>query len=72
VSRGFVFQPRAGDLFAESAKRVSSVFDRQPRVPDARLEDVIRRELEEYLYKETKRRPMVIPVLHKVGTWEKL
>ena len=72
VSRGFVFQPQAGDLLEEAARRIGDVLDRRRAIQDARLEDAIRQELEAYLYQETKRRPMVIPVLHKVGAQPKL
>jgi ribonuclease J len=61
VSRGFVFQPQAEELFDGILELVVDILDET--VQDVDLERKIRRDLEAYLYRETKRRPMVIPVL---------
>ncbi|MBN1580381.1 MAG: ribonuclease J [Anaerolineae bacterium] len=61
VSRGFVFQPHADELFEEISQLVVHVLDEAAQ--DVDLEHKIRRDLEAYLYQETKRRPVVIPVL---------
>jgi ribonuclease J len=65
VSRGFVFQPQSEAFFEEIVERISQIVDRNAKEAD--LERTIRRELEEYLYTETKRRPTVIPVLTSVN-----
>ncbi len=62
VSKGFVFHPQAGDLFAEAITCVKNIVQK-PAGPTANLENKIRRELQEYLYQETRRRPTVIPVI---------
>jgi ribonuclease J len=63
VTRGFIFQPYAGDLLSEIGDRVRQVLDNGAPAEGEALARLLRRELEEYLYSETKRRPMIIPVL---------
>jgi ribonuclease J len=65
VTRGFVFQPQAGELLDELAMCVICLLEEGTFDQDAALEDAVRRTLEEYIYQETKRRPIVIPVLNR-------
>jgi ribonuclease J len=61
ASKGFVFQPQSEMLFQDIVEHVSGILSRNAR--DADLERRIRRDLEDHLYRETKRRPVVIPVV---------
>ncbi len=63
ITRGFVFQPDAQDLFEQIAEQVSGFLADHPPEATERFETALRRHLETYLYQETKRRPVVIPVL---------
>jgi ribonuclease J len=61
VTRGFIFQPQAGDLLVEIESQVSRLLDQRPVAQD--IERALRQDLQEFIYQETKRRPVVIPVL---------
>ncbi len=63
ITRGFIFKPQAGDLLSALVEQVERVIQEHPTASDAELEKAVGREVEEYIYGETKRRPMVIPVL---------
>ena len=63
-------------LLAGISARVKNVIEEYRPTQDIDLESAVRRRIEEFIYRETKRRPMVIPVLttvtfHKIDTWEK-
>jgi ribonuclease J len=65
VTRGFVFEPESGDLLAGISSRIHSVIDRT--LPsDTDLVNQLRLAIAEHLYEETKRRPIVIPVLNRL------
>jgi ribonuclease J len=66
VTRGFVFQPQAGDLLVEIEEQVSKLLAECVSAHDT--ERVLRQELQEFIHQETKRRPMVIPVLIRPET----
>jgi ribonuclease J len=63
VTRGFIFQPEATDLLSAISERAMEVLDKYPLTQDADVENKLRERLEDYIYTETRRRPMVIPVL---------
>jgi ribonuclease J len=63
VTRGFVFEPQAADLLAGISQRVNEILEQEEMAEGKDLQSILRLELEEYLYQETKRRPMVIPTL---------
>jgi len=62
VTRGFVFGPEAGDLLEALSERVSDVLSKVAG-QDTDLERIVRQETSAYLYDETRRRPVVVPVL---------
>ena len=68
VTRGFVVRlqdrhRQAGELLQGASDRVQQVLTRSPAVPSEALEEALVRELEDYFYAETKRRPIVAVVL---------
>jgi ribonuclease J len=65
VTRGFVFQPQAGDLLDELALCVTCLMEEATFDQQVTLENAVRKALQEYIYRETKRRPIVIPVLNR-------
>ncbi|MCX6809272.1 MAG: ribonuclease J [Candidatus Berkelbacteria bacterium] len=69
ISRGFVYMRAAEDLIRRARHEVRSIFKRHiSRQPaDVQfIKTMIREEIGEFLYEETKRRPMVIPVIIEV------
>lgn len=63
ISRGFVFLRAAEDLLTEAREQVVRTLSSQKRRTKAEASGDVRAALEEFLYSETKRRPMVIPVM---------
>ena len=69
VSRGFVYVKESGDLVAKTAKLAGAVLD---KLLDSRVRDIntiknsIKDEVAKFIYKETKRRPMILPILMEV------
>jgi ribonuclease J len=63
ITRGFIFQPQAEDLLSDISERTMEVLDKHPPTPESDLEDELCQQIEELVYRETRRRPMVIPVL---------
>ena len=63
VTRGFVFKPDSASLLSEISEQAVQVLERNSLTQDQDLERRLRQRLEEYIYAETRRRPMVIPVL---------
>lgn len=64
ISRGFVFLRDSEELLAEASDRVKALVASSPvGVKASTLEDRIRALLTDLMYQETKRRPMVIPVV---------
>jgi len=63
VTRGFVFEPDSGGLLSEISEQAMQVLERNSLTRDQDLERRLCQQLEEYIYAETRRRPMVIPVL---------
>ncbi len=64
ISRGFVFLRDSEELLAEASDRVQELVASSPaEVKASTLEDRIRALLTDLMYQETKRRPMVIPVV---------
>ena len=66
ITRGFVYVKESEELMDEARELVSQTLERaikknpQDRV---QIKNAIRDELSKYLYKKTKRRPMVLPVI---------
>jgi ribonuclease J len=69
ISRGFVYMRAAEDLIHRARHEVKQIFkrnsNRQP-VDMQFIKTTIREEMGEFLFNETKRRPMVIPVVIEV------
>ncbi len=66
ISRGFVYLRDSGDLLDEAAQRVAKALNsgnsRSSRSVEATVKDV----LSKFLYDETRRRPMILPVVTEV------
>lgn len=66
VSRGFVYLRESSELLDEAARRVVKALNgnghRSTRAVEATIKDVVSK----YLYDETRRRPMVLPVVTQV------
>lgn len=66
VSRGFVYVREADDLFEGCKHVVSDIIDRCERnhITDSnKLKNLIRDEAGSYFWKQTKRRPMILPIM---------
>ena len=64
ISRGFVFLRDSEELLAEAGDRIQDlVASSPPEIKPSVLESKVRELLMNYLYGETKRRPMIIPVV---------
>ena len=70
ISRGFVYLRESKPLLAETRKRVIGIVNRAPkikgRVDSSYIKDEIRSKIGEFLFKKTRRRPMVLPVVIEV------
>ncbi|MBN1886925.1 MAG: ribonuclease J [Thermoflexales bacterium] len=63
ITRGFVVEREAEDLLAGAEITVIEALKSTGGLPASALEEKIRQALSEYLYRETRRRPMVIPAV---------
>ncbi|MBN1641863.1 MAG: ribonuclease J [Anaerolineae bacterium] len=63
VTRGFVFAPESGDLLSGISDQALDALEKGPLSQESDVEQRLREQLEEYIYAQTQRRPMVIPVL---------
>jgi mRNA degradation ribonuclease J1/J2 len=63
ISHGFVFYEQAAELFDGASERVQQVLAQHASRGREELEATLVRELEDYFYVETKRRPIVAAVL---------
>jgi ribonuclease J len=59
VTQGFVFVPEAEELLSRAEQVVRSAARAQPGTPPEEIEARIERALSDYLYKETRRKPLV-------------
>ena len=70
ISRGFVYMRAAEDLIRRSRQEIKNIFRRhtmQGKPADwSYIKTTLREEMGEFLFNETKRRPMVIPVIIEV------
>jgi len=66
VSRGFVYEPDAGPLLTEAEQLVARLALSARRADHNGVEDLIQQKLAEFLYSETKRRPMILPVVQDI------
>jgi ribonuclease J len=69
ISRGFVFEDESRDFLEEAADRVADALDELEKegVTDwATIKKKCRRTLGEYVWHETRRRPMIMPIVMEV------
>ena len=69
ISRGFVYMRAAENLIHRARNEIRSIFKRHISRESVDLQFIkttLREEIGEFLYEETKRRPMVIPVIIEV------
>lgn len=69
ISRGFVYMKENRELIEKTRMKVKKlVKDHDPRTPadDDYIKNKIRNEVGQFLFSQTKRRPMVLPVVIKV------
>lgn len=67
ISRGFIYMKESRELLNEARKKVKKIIETQATPTDINIvKQQIRDELGLFLYKKTKRRPMVLPVIIEV------
>ncbi len=63
VTRGFIFVPDAEELLNEAENVVFSAATAEPGTSTAEVEKRVQEKLSRFLYRETKNRPIVIPMV---------
>jgi ribonuclease J len=69
ISRGFVFEDEARDFLDEAEDRVEDALralEREKVTDWQAIKKTVRRALGEYVWKETRRRPMIMPIVTEV------
>lgn len=69
ISRGFIYMKENRDLIEKTRMKVKKIVkDKNPLTPadDDYIKNKIRNDMGQFLFKQTKRRPMVLPVIIKV------
>ena len=66
ISRGFVFGGKKNNILQEAGKRLKSELEKRRALDKRILRDAAIDFLDHYFYKETGRRPMVLPVVIEV------
>ncbi len=69
ISRGFIYMKENRDLIEKTRMRVKKIVkDKNPLTPadDDYIKNKIRNDIGQFLFNQTKRRPMVLPVVIKV------
>lgn len=69
ISRGFIYMKESRDLIEKTRMRVKKIVkDKNPMTPadDDFIKNKIRNDIGQFLFTQTKRRPMVLPVVIKV------
>lgn len=69
ISRGFIFMKDHPELMGKVRDKVKRILkDANPETPaiDAYLKEKIRNEVGQFLYSQTRRRPMVLPVINAI------
>jgi ribonuclease J len=69
ISRGFIYMKESRDLIEKTRMRVKKIVkDKNPMTPadDDFIKNKIRNDVSQFLFAQTKRRPMVLPVVIKV------
>jgi ribonuclease J len=63
VTRGFVLEREVEELLAGAQVTIIESLKSTGGLPEDQLRDKMRKSLNEYLYRETRRRPVIIPVI---------
>lgn len=74
ISRGFIYMKTSGDLLEESQEIVTKVvtdYLSQPNFDWSELKQQVREALSRYLFEETKRRPVVLPIIMEASNYKK-
>ncbi|WP_025728015.1 ribonuclease J [Atopobacter phocae] len=74
MSRGFVFMKASGDMLKESQNLVKEVVETYLAGPDfdwGELKQKIRETLSRYLFEQTRRRPVVLPVIMEASNYRR-
>nr|AQS30480.1 hypothetical protein [uncultured bacterium] len=69
ISRGFVYMREKGDLINQTRQKVKEIFaEHTGKVPDdwTNIKTKLRESVGEFLFRETERRPLVLPVVIEV------
>ena len=69
ISRGFVFEDRSRDFLDSAADRVDAALadlEREQVTDWTAIKKVMRRALGEFIWAETRRRPMILPIITEV------
>jgi len=66
VTRGFIYQKEAEDLLAGATQTIVKLVESNAHAGEEAIRDKIEKALREYLYSETKRRPMIMAVVRDV------
>jgi len=66
VTRGFIYQREAEDVLEGATQTVMGVVEASRRASQDAVRDKVEKALSEYLYGETKRRPMIMAVVRDV------
>jgi ribonuclease J len=66
ITRGFIFTPEANELLSRAQDVVRSAASVKPRTASGEVEEQVEQALSQFLRRETRRRPLVIPVVMEV------
>ena len=69
ISRGFVYMKENRELIEKTrmkAKKIVKDYDSRTPADDDFIKNKLRNDISQFLFKQTKRRPMVLPVVIKV------
>lgn len=69
ISRGFVYVRESERLIEDSQKLVSKIVDKNLQDSEfewSKLKQDIRDQLNRFLFEQTKRRPMILPIIMEV------
>ncbi len=66
ITRGFIFAPGAEDLLARAEEVTLSAASAKPGTAPAEVESQVQKALSRFFYRETRSRPVVIPVVMEV------
>ena len=62
-SRGFVYLRQSNDLLKTAVELLDKELNRSRSLSKRDAEEIIKNQLERFLYEQTKRRPMIVPVV---------